>query len=295
MSQREKLTLKPKPKTTPTAVEPVAEATPVKAVATVSATLEKIEQPIEQIEQATPTPNTPKKPKQFVAEFDYIRQLATAYPHTFFMQGDQRKPLMIGIADSILAAQQPPLDKDQLQSALKTYCRSQSYLKATLTETHRIDLNGQPVAEISRADKANAELHLAYQEQHSKTAPVTAKAKPTTIKTKTNTNKENTMTNTPTATGAAQATARAAKITLVLDAHSLTRIDSTGQKQTQLIIHVSEMTFITELSSKTYRKALASLDELGADNCVMILQGTMPTFGKLEGAGLVVQAKKAKE
>jgi hypothetical protein len=37
------------------------------------------------------------------------------------------------------------------------------------------------------------------------------------------------------------------------------------------------------------------MDELGADNCNAILQGSMPQFGVLEGVGLVVQAKKVKE
>jgi sRNA-binding protein len=227
------------------------------------------------------------------AALDCLQQLSTAYPQTFFIAGKQRKPLMIGITEKITQAM-PQLDKQQLRKALMIYCGSYGYLKATLTETHRIDLNGQAVAEISSEDKASAELRLANREKPSKTAiapaPEPIKDKPA-VHAK-NDNKETIMSNTPAAGIVAQATARAAKITLVLDNHSLTRVDCTGQKQIQLIVQVSEMTFTTELSSKSYRKAVATLDELGADNCVMILQGSMPTFGKLEGAGLVVQAKK---
>lgn len=55
------------------------------------------------------------------------------------------------------------------------------------------------------------------------------------------------------------------------------------------------MKFTADLNGKSYRKALATIDELGADGCNAILQGSMPKFGVLEGAGLVIQPKKAKE
>jgi hypothetical protein len=95
--------------------------------------------------------------------------------------------------------------------------------------------------------------------------------------------------------GVAKATAKAAKITLVLDPASITKVDSTGQKQTKLKITVDAMVFEVDLNSKSYRKAIASIDELGVDNCNAILQGAMKEKGKIEGAGLAVQPKKAKE
>jgi hypothetical protein len=91
------------------------------------------------------------------------------------------------------------------------------------------------------------------------------------------------------------ASAKTAKITLVLDTASITRINSEGKKQVKLVVQVGEMKFAAELNSKSYRKALATIDELGADNCNAILQGSMPQFGILEGVGLVVQPKKAKK
>ena len=60
-------------------------------------------------------------------------------------------------------------------------------------------------------------------------------------------------------------------------------------------ITVDSMTLEADINSKSYRKAIAAIDELGAENCNVILQGTMKIQGKIEGAGLVVQPKKAKE
>jgi uncharacterized protein YlxW (UPF0749 family) len=95
--------------------------------------------------------------------------------------------------------------------------------------------------------------------------------------------------------GIAGTTAKNAKVTLVLNPESIPRIDSTGKKQTTLKISVESMAFEADLNSKSYRKAIATIDELGADNCNAILQGSMKVQGKLEGVGLVVQPKKGKE
>ena len=48
------------------------------------------------------------------------------------------------------------------------------------------------------------------------------------------------------------------------------------------------------VNSKSYRKALVTLDELGADSCAVILQASMTVPGKLEAAGLAVQPKAHK-
>ena len=92
----------------------------------------------------------------------------------------------------------------------------------------------------------------------------------------------------------AKASAKTAKVTLVLDPLSITRVLSEGQKQIKLIITVGTMKFEAMINSKSYRKALVSIDELGAENCAVILQATMPQQGKLESAGLAVQAKAPK-
>jgi len=91
------------------------------------------------------------------------------------------------------------------------------------------------------------------------------------------------------------ATSKAVKVTLVLDPAGITRVDSIGQKQVKVRITVEAMTLEADINSKSYRKAIAAIDELGAENCNVILQGSMKIQGKIEGAGLVVQPKKAKE
>jgi hypothetical protein len=63
----------------------------------------------------------------------------------------------------------------------------------------------------------------------------------------------------------AKASAKTAKVTLVLDPLSITRVLSEGQKQIKLIVSVGAMKFDAMVNSKSYRKALASIDELGAD------------------------------
>ena len=94
--------------------------------------------------------------------------------------------------------------------------------------------------------------------------------------------------------GDAKATAKAAKVTLVLDPLSIARVLSEGQKQTKVIVTVASMKFEAMVNSKSYRKALVSIDELGADNCNVILQASMTVPGKLEAAGLAVQPKVQK-
>ena len=69
---------------------------------------------------------------------------------------------------------------------------------------------------------------------------------------------------------------------------------SEGQKQTKLVVSVAAMKFEAMVNSKSYRKALATLDELGPDNCNIILQASMTVPGKLESAGLAVMPKTPK-
>jgi hypothetical protein len=85
-----------------------------------------------------------------------------------------------------------------------------------------------------------------------------------------------------------------AKVTLVLDPLSVTRVYSEGKKQTKLTVTVGPMKCEAMINSKSYRKTLASLDKLGADNCNIILQASMTHPGTLEAAGLAVMPKATK-
>lgn len=94
--------------------------------------------------------------------------------------------------------------------------------------------------------------------------------------------------------GDASGTAKTAKVTLVIDPASITRVNSEGKKQTKLTVTVDAMKFESMVKSKSYRKALVLIDEYGIDGCNVILQATMTAFGKLESAGLAVQPKAPK-
>jgi hypothetical protein len=94
--------------------------------------------------------------------------------------------------------------------------------------------------------------------------------------------------------GDAKASAKSAKVTLVIDPASITRVNSEGKKQTKLTVTVGTMKFEAMVNSKSYRKALTAIDEYGIDGCHAILQATMIAFGKLDSAGLAVQPKAPK-
>jgi len=99
---------------------------------------------------------------------------------------------------------------------------------------------------------------------------------------------------TPTA-GAVQAQARTAKITLVIDPATFTTLDSIGKKVMPLEVTVGgQFRFTGTMNSKSYRKVLTQIEELGAENCNLILQGAMSQLGQLESLGMVVQERKQK-
>ena len=50
-----------------------------------------------------------------------------------------------------------------------------------------------------------------------------------------------------------------------------------------------------KLNPKSYRKALATIAELGAENVAVIVQGQMTRPGVIEGAGIVAQPRKPKD
>jgi len=157
-------------------------------------------------------------------------------------------------------------------------------LKAQLTTAENEFLEQSKLIMKLIKEKKNLEINLSLKKpvQKMESVPV-------------NPPKENVKVNPVNLQGIDGATAKNAKVTLVIDPATIPRVDSTGKKQMPLKIAVESMIFQVDLNSKSYRKAIATIDELGAENCNAILQGSMKTQGKLEGVGLVIQAKKAKE
>jgi sRNA-binding protein len=98
-----------------------------------------------------------KSTKSQAIELEIIQQLIETYPQTFF--AEQRKPLMVGIFAQLVEALSP-LSKTRLRNAMRMYCVSAKYFESIINETHRIDLTGQPVTEISAEDKIHAEKKL---------------------------------------------------------------------------------------------------------------------------------------
>ena len=55
------------------------------------------------------------------------------------------------------------------------------------------------------------------------------------------------------------------------------------------------MKAMARLNPKSYRKALATVAELGAENVAVIVQGQMTRPGVIDAAGIVAQPRKSKD
>jgi len=65
------------------------------------------------------------------------------------------KPLAIGIHKQLMA-RRPDLDKNKMRVALHSHTASTRYLKALVDGTPRLDLDGQPVGEVTAEQQAVA-------------------------------------------------------------------------------------------------------------------------------------------
>jgi sRNA-binding protein len=72
---------------------------------------------------------------------------------------------MIGALQEIAAIMEKPFNKKGLLLALSDYCTSTEYLQATVDQTHRIDLDGNPVQEILELHKQVAAKKLEEREK----------------------------------------------------------------------------------------------------------------------------------
>jgi hypothetical protein len=204
-------------------------------------------------------------------------------------------------------------------------------MRAVLIESHRVNLQGEPVSEIPFEEKKTVKesLEKFYKQQLENylkrftpatetadvasepepvaekvivaepvtVAPVVEEVKPKklTLKPKTPPVESTPVIQAkPVANNGDYAKSRGLKVTLVLDPASIPNIDSTGMKKVPLKVQIGEDGLIatTELSSKSYRKALSSIEEYGVEGCNAILQGAMKQYGVIDDAGLVVQPKK---
>jgi sRNA-binding protein len=268
--------------------------------------------------ETTPEEISPKviTPFRAICERVMDEWLFKQYPSTFRVHNPI--PLALGTSKELIAQLPESISKNDFKSAMSWYCGRKDYLKAILKNTQRINLQGELVGEVTEFDKTSAKERLDNKDKKKtkpkENKPVVEKpvipepeviAVPETIepepvkktlslkskKTSTAPTEEvKPMTNTT-----SQATAKGLKVTLVIDPASLPDIDTTGMKKAPISIFISngEITAITEINAKSYRKALSSIEEYGADNCNVIIQGSMRQYGVIDDAGLVVQPKKA--
>jgi sRNA-binding protein len=245
-----------------------------------------------------------------------IDWLCAKYPNVFNL--DDPKPLAIGTGNILLAALPEDIAKRDFNNAMRSYVHRARYVKAIIKQTHRFNLQGEPVEEISETDKDSAKLTIDTLNASRKAPTVNKKiakpkkvvatdmtieieqqVEPVTEEKKTLSWKLKKKASTPpaekpTSSAGKKAQAKSLKVTLVIDPATLPDTDTTGLKKVllEIVIASGDLTATTEINSKSYRKALSSIAEYGAENCTAIIQGAMKQYGVIDDAGLVVQQKK---
>jgi sRNA-binding protein len=99
--------------------------------------------------------------QQMKSNLEIIKKL---FPLAFPAEGQPVKPLKTKVADDLVAAlkdSHPEITTVNVQHALGFWCSRRFYLKSFKTATHRIDLAGQPVEELSAASLEHAMNRLA--------------------------------------------------------------------------------------------------------------------------------------
>ena len=265
------------------------------------------------------------KPKTFNEKVDrvFFGWLCVDYPNLFNIKNP--KPLAIGVGKVLQKNLPKHISITDYKAVISWYCQKKRYLRATIEQQYRYDLNGEIAAEITEEDKIRAKERLEQKVQKSaenqqkeklvetlsvqepvqeisqpdiieESAPVSETIEPVkkTLSLKSKKTSTSTEEVKPMTSNASQATAKGLKVTLVIDPASLPNIDTTGMKKAPISIFISngEITATTEINAKSYRKALSSIEEYGVDGCNVIIQGSMRQYGVIDDAGLVVQPKK---
>jgi sRNA-binding protein len=181
--------------------------------------------------------------------------------------GDPIRPLKIG-AGADLAALLPDGEAHEVLSrVLRRYTRSSQYLAALAApDAVRHDLAGNPLEPVAEEHKVyvrpKAKAAQSPTPQHQETVIVSVKIK-------------------------------ALKVTAVVPPADLKPLPPGAD--VVLALEVGDGIKATaKLNPKSYRKALATIAELGAENVAVIVQGQMTRPGVIEGAGIVAQPRKPK-
>ncbi len=262
--------------------------------------------------------------KETVNQRVFENWLYQKYPTVFRLK--KPIPLAIGIGEELLRQLPDNVTVADFKAAMSWYCRRTAYHKAILKHSQRINLQGELVGEVKENDRRLAQdcfdriqkkyagNNMTQSNKKSTTqiktspepievtqpmsSPEEVKSTKLVLKRKTVEPTAEVKTETvPTpakATDGNIATAKGLKVTMVIEPASIPNIDSIGMKKVTLTINVAntDIQVTADLSAKSYRKALSSIEEYGVDGCNAILQGSMKQYGVIDDAGLVVQPKK---
>ncbi len=96
-------------------------------------------------------------------------------------------------------------------------------------------------------------------------------------------------------TAPTQFTARAAKLTLVLDPAQLTGIEVlNGAGPQAFMIAVGSRRLAGKFNAKSLRRAVAAVNEHGPDKVAVVVQGPLGDANTIEEAGIAAQLKGAR-
>ena len=217
-------------------------------------------------------PSGPPAAPWHLEVLEALRERTRPWPAVFPREvGDPILPLEIDV-EHLLLGRLLTVDVDGImliRTVIQRYCGSGQYLAALARDgAMRHDLRGRPIEPVSDADKAVA------REAMDKARRLTLRHAP------------------PPTTESVMVTVKALKITAVLPAEQLAPTDASA---VQLTVATAEGAKATaRITGKAYRRALNQIAALGADQAVVVLQGSIRKPGEIEGAGLAVQARKPK-
>ena len=156
-----------------------------------------------------------------------------------------------------------------IKATIQRYCGSHQYLAALFRDgAARHDLRGRPLEPVSERDCAAAWEAL---EKARRLALLYAP---------------------PPTTETIMVQVKALKITTVLPADQLTPTEASA---VQLTVATPEGAKATaRITGKAYRRALRQIADIGPEQAVVALQGSIRKPGEIEGAGIAVQARKPK-
>src|SRR4051812_48050805 len=181
--------------------------------------------------------------------------------------GDPIRPLKIGVRSDLAALLPDGEAHEVLSRVLRRYTRGREYVTAiSAADAMRHDLDGNPVEQV-------AEEHRVYIRPNAKAAQALAQQPQETI--------------------IVSVKIKALKVTAVVPPADLKPLPPGAD--IVLALEVGDgIKAMVKLNPKSYRKALATIAELGAENVAVIVQGQMTRPDVIDGAGIVAQPKKPK-